>query len=78
MLLVTCLYANILFGQNVFHITGKVLDETNSSLPGVNIYIPELQVGIATDINGDYELTGLRAGNYTIQYFYIGYKLHYR
>jgi len=75
-LLVTILFINIINGQHIFTLKGKVLDDRNSPLPGANIYIPDLHTGIAADAEGNYELTGLRPGNYTIQFSYIGYETY--
>nr|WKN36089.1 TonB-dependent receptor [Tunicatimonas sp. TK19036] len=38
-------------------ITGKVTDENNESLPGVNILVRNTSVGTVTDVDGNYRLT---------------------
>lgn len=54
---------------------GTVTDiETKESLPGVNIYFPDLKTGTVTDINGFYTIKNLPSTNVTIQISYIGYK----
>ena len=75
-IVVTCLSVTVIYAQSVVDISGTVLDETNSPLPGVNIYIPEIQAGVTTGIHGEYLLPGLRAGIYTIQFSFMGYQTH--
>ncbi len=54
---------------------GTVLDSTsNESLPGVNIYIPELQTGTATDMNGNFEIKKTISGLVHLQASFIGYE----
>lgn len=40
-----------------FTVKGKVIDETNSGLPGVTIMIKGLQQGTTTNVDGSYELS---------------------
>lgn len=55
-------------------IEGTVTDSrTGEELPGVNILIVELGTGTATDLDGNYSITGLEEGNYTFRVSYIGY-----
>lgn len=53
---VLSLYPVIAFGQGSATIAGKVTDEDGSALPGANVVIKSLNLGAATDINGDYTL----------------------
>ena len=57
--------------QNI--IKGKITDQNNNSLPGATIYLPEINKGIVTDINGDYEITNLPNGKIRIQFSYLGF-----
>jgi len=55
-------------------ISGTVTDsQTGESLPGVNVYISELSLGAATDLNGNYVILNVVPGNYTLKASYIGY-----
>ena len=55
-------------------IKGKILDaQTKESIPGVNVYLPEIKKGVVTDIDGNYELNVNRTGTYKIQVSFIGY-----
>ena len=56
-------------------LTGKITDlNDGSALPGVSIFIPELQKGTISDTNGDYLLENLPNGKITIQFSFIGYE----
>ena len=55
-------------------ITGRVLDKnTNSPLPGVSVFIPELNRGVVTDLDGNFTITSLPEKNITFQISFIGY-----
>jgi hypothetical protein len=56
-------------------IKGKVVDAENKQpLIGVNIFIPALNIGCTTDLEGNYSLPKVKNGSYTINYSYIGYE----
>ena len=56
-------------------ITGSVTDaETGETLPGANVEIPDLGVGIATGVDGMYELEGIPAGAYDVVFSFVGYQ----
>ncbi|MEX1136639.1 MAG: SusC/RagA family TonB-linked outer membrane protein [Balneolales bacterium] len=56
-------------------ITGTVTDsESGEELPGVNIYISELERGAATGLEGDYLIEDVSPGTYTIATTYVGYE----
>ena len=54
-------------------IKGKVVDETNLALPGATITVAGTTTGATTDPNGNYTITGLKPGNYTITAKFLGY-----
>lgn len=54
-------------------IKGKVIDETNQSMPGVSVVIEGTTLGATTDANGVYTITGVNPGNYTLTAKFIGY-----
>jgi iron complex outermembrane receptor protein len=61
------------FAQN--SISGIIVDrETDTRLPFVNIYIPELESGTSTNENGEFQLANIPNGNYKIIYSYLGYE----
>ncbi len=53
-------------------ITGKVTDETNEPLIGVNVLVVSTSAGTVTDFNGNYSLS-LPDGAEELQFSYIGY-----
>ncbi|MDB5087372.1 MAG: TonB-dependent Receptor Plug Domain protein [Mucilaginibacter sp.] len=54
-------------------IKGKVIDETNLALPGASVSIDGTNLGATTDANGNYNITGLKPGNYSITAKFLGY-----
>ncbi len=56
-------------------IHGTVIDSrTNETLIGVNVVIAGTTLGTATNLNGEYTISQLAAGTYTVSFRYIGYK----
>ena len=62
-----------LYPQNGGTITGNIKNQEGSPLVGVNVMLKEQQMGDATDSRGNYRITGIPAGNYTLVATYIGY-----
>ena len=63
----------IMFAQSKLH--GKVIDsKTGTVLPGVNIFIPDLQKGTITDDQGNYLISEIPSGSFAVQFSYVGYK----
>lgn len=64
----------VLQAQENFTISGTVADnQSNETLIGVNIIIPEQQTGTVTNEYGFYSIT-LPAGTYVVQISYLGFK----
>ncbi|MFC0604563.1 TonB-dependent receptor [Winogradskyella pulchriflava] len=64
----------ILTAQDKFTLSGTITDDqSNETLIGVNIIIPDLQTGTVTNEYGFYSIT-LPTGTYNIQISYLGYK----
>ena len=58
-------------------VTGTVTDaETGETMPGVNVVIQELEIGASTDANGEYTITGVESGTYSIQASFVGYRTY--
>ena len=55
-------------------IRGKVTDIDGMSLPGANIIIPELGIGAAADMDGNYILLNVPLGQYDVTVQMIGYQ----
>lgn len=61
------------YGQG--RISGSVTDSlTQSELISANIILMGTSIGTATDIEGDYRIQNVPAGNYQMKVSYIGYK----
>jgi len=56
------------------NINGKVTDKKNNALAGVNVFLVGTTTGAASDINGNYKISGVTAGDYTLRMSAIGYK----
>lgn len=68
------LISNLSLAQEKFTISGFVSDiDSKETLIGVNIIVPELQIGTITNEYGFYSLT-LPKGNYILQINYLGYR----
>ena len=55
-------------------ITGKVIDEDGNPLPGVAVLIEGTTIGVATDMDGKYDLTCPEMKDILLQFSYIGMK----
>ncbi|MEM1055121.1 MAG: carboxypeptidase-like regulatory domain-containing protein [Bacteroidota bacterium] len=55
---------------------GVVMDaETGEPLIGANVWLPELQRGVAADIEGRYEVTALPIGTHLVRISFAGYEV---
>lgn len=48
--------------------------EDNTSLPGVNVYIPELTTGVISLEDGTFILSNLPAGTFKVRFSYVGFE----
>lgn len=55
-------------------LTGNVTDQNGSQLPGVNVLLTGTSMGAATDFDGDYTISNIPAGSYTVRISSVGYK----
>ena len=68
---IVLVYENRLKGN----IIGAVIDkESREPLEGANIIVVDTQFGASADKNGNFEITGLLEGTYSIEASYIGYE----
>jgi iron complex outermembrane receptor protein len=69
----TFLYLGLLAAQDI-SIIGRVVDKsTNTPLPGVSVFIAELNRGVVTDLDGNFRLTELPDRNITLKFSFVGY-----
>lgn len=65
----------IMLGINAFsQIKGRILDQNNTPLPFVNVYIENTFTGTTSNDEGYYELNITKPDNYTIVFQFLGYK----
>lgn len=78
-LVLICLCAVVnSYAQQRYTISGHIKDSINGeSLPGATIRVAGLNVGVQTNNYGFYSLT-LPAGNYVLQYSFVGYRGQFR
>lgn len=55
-------------------LSGTVTDETNTSLPNVNVSLPALHRGAVTNDQGKFIFKKLYPGVYTVEFTFLGYK----
>lgn len=73
MLLCAFLMMSVMAFAQTGSIKGKVLDETNQPLPGASVGIDGTTIGSVTDGNGNYTISGVKPGNYTLTAKFVGY-----
>ncbi|HBQ61768.1 MAG TPA: TonB-dependent receptor, partial [Balneolaceae bacterium] len=56
-------------------LTGEVTDaETEEPLIGATVYIQSIQKGAQTNIDGQFTITDIPTGTYTVSITYVGYR----
>lgn len=59
-------------------VTGTIKDQDNAPLPFATIYVEGTSMGTVSNVDGYYELDLPGKGNYTIVYYYVGYKTYHK
>ena len=59
-------------------VEGTVTDESGRPLAGVNVYVPDLERGTATQADGAYRLAGLPARTLALRFSFVGYETDVR
>lgn len=67
------LLTNLAIAQNGT-VSGTVKDNNQSPLLGVNVYLKNTTKGTQTNENGEFEISNLENGNYTLLISYLGFK----
>ncbi len=69
------LFVSFLYAGTDGTIRGKVTDAVDGTpLPGANVIIPGLNIGAATDVDGNYIILNIPVGDYDVVCSMIGYK----
>lgn len=56
---------------------GHVKDKkTGEMLPGVSVFMPEIQQGTSTDVDGYYQIQNIHAGSYEVRFRHVGYQTY--
>ena len=73
--LVMVLVCQLAIGQNESNsLSGQIIDKyTKASMPGVSIFVPELNRGTVSDMDGYFSLSLLPSRPITIQFSFVGY-----
>ncbi len=57
-------------------IRGKVTDQNGNALTGATVSIDNSLLGEHTDADGNFSISGLKDGNFTLRFSFIGYETH--
>lgn len=55
-------------------ISGRIVDNDNLPLPGATVFIPSINKGVISDVNGYYRINSLVPAEYEVKVSYIGFK----
>lgn len=56
-------------------VEGTVIDgDTDATLPGVQVFIPDLNLGAVTDVRGQYTIASVPAGTHIVEARFVGYR----
>lgn len=72
-LLLTLVISGAAQAQNGI-IKGRITDELGLGLPGATLYIVQINKGSVTDVNGNFTMVEVPAGEHLVNVSYIGYK----
>src|SRR5690606_29668156 len=70
-----CLVVILSFPSIGQELSGQVVEKsTGTTMPGVSIFVPELNRGVTTDINGEFAVSSLPERDLTFQISFVGFK----
>lgn len=72
--LVIALSVSSVLAQGMGKVSGKTQDNQGKAVPFVNVIVLGTHLGAASDINGNYQITGVPEGNQTIRASAVGYR----
>ncbi|MGN7987600.1 TonB-dependent receptor [Pedobacter sp. 22226] len=62
------------FASAQFSVTGKITDHNQQALPGATVKLRNQKTAVMSDAGGNYSITNLSNGKYTLIVSYVGYK----
>lgn len=62
------------YGQDTYIIKGRIFDESQIPLPGAAVSLKPGNRGVISDVDGLFELSGLKAGEYDLAVSLLGYE----
>lgn len=68
------IFVNFSYAQNHYELSGSVVDANNKPLTGASVFLYPVKKGTITDVNGDFIISNISKGNYTIEISFVGYK----
>lgn len=71
-LLMLCIYSINSFSQH--SLGGKVIDNNNKVISGVEIYLPQIHKGTVTNIDGEYQFLNIPKGIYKINVLHLEFE----
>ncbi len=73
--LLVAIVPQLALGQSSGTIHGKVTDSsTGSALPGATVYLKGTSLGASTDLDGNFSVSNIPPGSYTVRVSYVGYE----
>ena len=71
LLLLLYLFCPAVLAQATVTIAGRVVDDLGDPLPGANVVIEGTQLGAATDIDGNFFISGIPTGEYEVTAHFV-------
>lgn len=59
---------------NAYTLSGKVKTDSQEALPFVSVYLKDVHLGATTDLDGEYTIKDIPAGQHTLVVSYVGYE----
>jgi len=74
LLMIAIMFFSAVYAQQKTEITGKVIDETNQGMPGVNVTVKGVKIGTVTNFDGNYVIKVENPSTATLVFSFIGMK----